>query len=415
MWFVGIDWGDRAHEIAAVDEHGGSGGTLHIAHTADGLQELIHWLLALSARPAAGEEGKQRVHPERIACIVETNAGLLVTALLDAGFPVYPVNPKTLGRRRNPAGAKTDQIDALLLARLGRSDLAELRRLTPQSPLVEELRGLTRDQDHLIGLQTHLLNQLTACLKAAYPAGLTLFSKLQQRATLLFLLRYPSLAEAQAASVDELVAFLRTMPYFPGALVVAQRIYTRLHAAQPLVSSVTARVKARLIQALVSQLLPLLEQIAAYDAEITRLFTSHADAAVFASLPGAGKRLAPRLLAGWGDDKARFTSAADMQGLAGTAPVTWQSGQYRVAHRRMACNKPLRQTLHQFAWHSTEKDAWAKDYYLRKRKEGKSHSVAVRALANQWVRVIHAMWRASTPYDPLILQVARAAHGRAAA
>jgi hypothetical protein len=37
---------------------------------------------------------------------------LLVTALLDAGFavyPVYPVNPKTLGQRRNAAGAKTDQ------------------------------------------------------------------------------------------------------------------------------------------------------------------------------------------------------------------------------------------------------------------------------------------------------------------
>jgi hypothetical protein len=32
-----------------------------------------------------------------------------------------------------------------------------------------------------------------------------------------------------------------------------------------------------------------------------------------------------------------------------------------------------------------------------------------------WVRVIHAMWRASTPYDPLIFHAARAAHGRAAA
>jgi Transposase IS116/IS110/IS902 family len=262
-------------------------------------------------------------------------------------------------------------------------------------------------------LRTRLVNQLTACLKAAYPAGLTLFSKLQQRATLLFLQRYPSLQEARAATVEELVAFLRTMPYFPGALVVAQRIHTRLHAAQPLVSSVTARVKARLIQALVSQLLPLLEQIAGYDAEITQLFTTHADATVFASLPGAGKRLAPRLLAGWGDDKERFASAASMQGLAGTAQVTWQSGQYRVAHRRTACNRLLRQTLHQFAWHSTEKDVWAKDYYFRKRQEGKSHSVAVRALANQWVRVIHAMWRASTPYDPLILHAARASHGRA--
>jgi len=413
MWFVGIDWGDTFHEVAALNEQGASGGTLRVAHTAEGLEGLVGWLLALSVQPSAGAAGTP--DPERIACLVEIRSGLLVTALLEAGFAVYPVNPKTLGQRRNAAGAKTDQIDALLLARLGRSELADLRRLVLQSPLVEELRELTRDQDHLIHLQTRLVNQLTACLKAAYPVGLTLFSKLQQRATLLFLQRYPSFEEAQAASVEELTAFLRTIPYFPGAAVVAQRIFLRLHAAQPLVSPVTARVKARLVQALVSQLLPLLEQLGAYDKEILRLFTAHADAAVFASLPGTGKRLAPRLLVGWGDDKARFASAASMQGWAGTAPVTWQSGQYRVAHRRTACNKPLRQTLHQFAWHSTEKDVWAKDYYVRKRSEGKSHSVAVRALANHWVRVIHAMWRASTPYDPLIFQAARAAHERAVA
>jgi transposase len=172
------------------------------------------------------------------------------------------------------------------------------------------------------------------------------------------------------------------------------------------------RAKAYLIQALLSQLLPLLEHIAGDDAEIARLFALHADHAVFVSLPGAGKRLAPRLLVGWGDDRERSASAASVQGLAGAAPVTWQSGQYRTAHRRTACDQSLRQTLHQFAWHSTEKDAWAHAYYTRKRSEGKSHSVAVRALANQWVRVIHAMWRASTPYDPLIFHAARAAHGR---
>jgi hypothetical protein len=41
MWFVGIDWGDAFHEVAALDEHGGSAGTLRVAHTADGLQELL--------------------------------------------------------------------------------------------------------------------------------------------------------------------------------------------------------------------------------------------------------------------------------------------------------------------------------------------------------------------------------------
>jgi transposase len=61
--------------------------------------------------------------------------------------------------------------------------------------------------------------------------------------------------------------------------------------------------------ALVAQLLPLIEQIASYDKEITNLFLTHADDEIFSSLPGAGKRLAPRLLAEWGDDRTRYTGS----------------------------------------------------------------------------------------------------------
>jgi hypothetical protein len=50
-----------------------------------------------------------------VACIIETNHGLLIAALLAAGYPVSPVNPKTVDRKRGAAGAKTDQIDAYLL------------------------------------------------------------------------------------------------------------------------------------------------------------------------------------------------------------------------------------------------------------------------------------------------------------
>jgi hypothetical protein len=56
--------------------------------------------------------------------------------------------------------------------------------------------------------------------------------------------------------------------------------------------------------ALIVQLLPLVEQIAEYEKEIEQLFLSHGDNEVFSSLPRAGKRLAPRLLAEIGDDPA---------------------------------------------------------------------------------------------------------------
>jgi hypothetical protein len=75
----------------------------------------------------------------------------------------------------NQAFAKTDLIDAYLLARTGRSDFADLRRLRPDSALIQELKTLTRDQESLIASQTSLVNQLIACLKTYYPVALTLF------------------------------------------------------------------------------------------------------------------------------------------------------------------------------------------------------------------------------------------------
>ena len=54
---------------------------------------------------------------------------------------------------------------AYLLAKAGRFDLPDLRRMAPDSPTVAELKTLTRDQDALIQTQTRLVNQLTACLK----------------------------------------------------------------------------------------------------------------------------------------------------------------------------------------------------------------------------------------------------------
>ncbi len=112
----------------------------------------------------------------------------------------------------------------------------------------------------------------------------------------------------------------------------------------------------------------------------------------------ASKRLVPRLLAGWGDDWERYASAASVQALAGTSPVAYERGKYAKAHRRYACVKPFRNVLYQFAWQSTFQEAWAVTYYRRKRQEGKVHSMAVRALANVWVRIIHAMWLPRRPY-----------------
>lgn len=402
MWFAGIDWADTHHDALVIDEAGRQVAARRVSHTQDGLAELTRFLLDIAKTP------------DQVACIIETTQGLLITALLEAGFTIYPVNPKTVDRRRKAAGAKTDTIDAYLLAKTGRSELADLRPLKPDSPIVAELKTLTRDQDALIQSQTRLVNQLTACLKAYYPLALQLFSKVPQRSTLVFLQTYPTPQAAQAASVEQIETTLRK-GHHSNPTKRASHIWQALHAPQLLADAVTTRTKARLMLALLSQLLPLVEQIAAYDKEITRLFLTHADTEVWSSLPGAGKRLAPRLLAEWGDDRTRYAGSSSVQALAGTAPVAFQSGNYAKAHTRYACLKPLRNALYQFAWQSTRQEAWALAYYQRKRAEGKSHRVAVRALANVWVRIIYAMWLTHTCYETATFEAAQRSHGSQAA
>jgi transposase len=404
MWYAGIDWADDHHDVVVLDDAGRQIASKRVAHPAAGLADLTATLSQI-----CGSTPK-----DQLACIVETNRGLLITALLEAGFAVYPVNPKTVDRRRNAAGAKTDQIDAYLLAKVGRADLADLRRLKLDSPLIQELKALTRDQDGLIQSQTRLVNQLTACLKAYYPVALDLFGKLHQPATLAFLRAYPTLDAARSATVDDLVQTLKAAGH-PRAVQVAPRIWQTLQQAHLQADAVTTRTKARLMLALLAQLQPLMAQIAAYDAEIERLFLSHADSALFASLPRAGKRLAPRLLAEIGEDRTRYSDAAGLQALAGTAPVLFQSGNYAKAHRRTACLKPLRNAMQHFAWQSTLQEAWALTYYQRKRAEGKSHSVAVRALANSWLRIIYALWRDGRPYQTEIFTAAQQQQQRKAA
>ena len=92
-----------------------------------------------------------------------------------------------------------------------------------------------------------------------------------------------------------------------------------------------------------------------------------------------------------------------MQGLqcvAGTAPVSFQSGQIQRAKIRWHCDRFLRHTVHLWAGCSLKSCAWAAAYYAAKRKDGMSHACALRCLAQRWLKILWKMWQTHTPYDP---------------
>jgi transposase len=150
-------------------------------------------------------------------------------------------------------------------------------------------------------------------------------SLLQRPASLAFLQAYPTPQAAAQASLEDLTLLLQQAKHRRLARV-GQRMWEHLRQPSLQADAITTRTKSRLMLALVQHLRLLLDQLAAYDKEIIHLVQAHADQPIFSGLPGAGKRLAPRLLAEWGDDRSRYANAESRQALGGTSPVPFESG-----------------------------------------------------------------------------------------
>ncbi|HYK88878.1 MAG TPA: transposase [Acidobacteriota bacterium] len=110
-------------------------------------------------------------------------------------------------------------------------------------------------------------------------------------------------------------------------------------------------------------------------------------------------RKAACLLVAIGSDRSRFGSSLEVAEYAGIAPVTERSGKKIWVHRRFACARFVKQSFHEFATQSILFCDWARCYYDQKKKEGKSHHSAIRALAYLWIRIIYRCWKDRIPYE----------------
>jgi transposase len=178
-------------------------------------------------------------------------------------------------------------------------------------------------------------------------------------------------------------------------------LIAKLHAPAIPVPAWQAEVGSRLTAALMAELAVLSEHIRGVEARLTELLAQHPDAAIFRSLPRVGPVLAAGFIGELGDCRNKSRDASALQALAGTAPVTIQSGPTRKVSFRFACNKPLRYLLQEFARQSAHPggSAWARGYLSNQLERGHSKSRAYRALANRWLVIIFRMWQAGSQYD----------------
>ena len=391
--FLGIDWSHTHHDACFLDERGQVLSRVTVEHTAEGLAHL--------------DRAREQLGVTRAECQVglETAHTLLIDFLWDQGYPnVFVIPPgaiKGARRRYRQTNAHTDQRDAWVIADVVRTDPATLHPWRPDGLLVRQLRTKVSLLQFLTKEIRRLSNRLQAILARYYPAALHVFYDPASPISLLFLQAFSTPDAATSLTRQAFGQFARAHRYRQSDMVLSAA-YARLQAAYPKASATTVAAYRDEAVWLAHHLLAAIEHKKSEIVRLQELFQQHPDHELFASLPGTGDFLAPALLAKFGEDRERFPQPGSLQALAGTCPVTEQSGNSRRVFFRQACDHEFRQITQQWAKASISQSSWAATYWHDVRQHSRSASHAYRCLANRWLAIAWKCWQSRQPYDEAV-------------
>jgi transposase len=394
--FCGIDWAEDHYDVAIVDAAGGVLARRRLADDCLGFQLL----LGLFA-----EHGDCQDDPIPVA--IETPRGLLVACLRRTGRQIYAINPLAVARyreRHSVARAKSDRVDAELLANILRTDQAAHRPVPCDSELAQAIAVLARAQQDAVWNRQHVANQLRSLLRDYFPGFLEAFQDRRPGG-----LAHPDARAVLAIASTPTEAARLRRPQLAAALKRAGRqrgITAACVRLQVIFGRPWLQQLPLVEQAMGQQALALLMQLNAAAqaedalAEATRAaFQQHPDSAILTSFPGLGGLPAARVLAEIGDDRTRFADNRGLKAYAGAAPVTRASGKRRLVLHRTVKNNRLAAVGYLWTFAAIRLSTGARAHYDRRRLTGDRHAAAQRNLFNRFLGCLYYCLQTNQLYD----------------
>src|SRR5919202_1110026 len=377
MICVGLDWAERDHDIVVLAETGELLAELRVGDTLAGVEQIHAVVAPHIAAPAEVVVGTESVH------------GLVVQALVAAGYTVYEINPKASSRyrdRHHLSGAKSDRGDAKLLAEVVRTDRHNHRPYAGNSELAEAVKVLARAHQSLINQRQAHLNELRTTLRQDDPALLVAFPELAAPSArdcpdaLALIERAPTPAHGKRLSQAQIAAALRTAGRQRDIDRRAGHIRQALHSPHLAAPALVTEAYGKAVQASARVIIAMTQR----------------------SLPGLGPLLGARLLGEFGDTPDRFANAKARKNYATTLPVTRASGKVRLVNARHSGNRQLANSCLRFAFSAIQASPGARRYYTALRRRDKTHAQAIRSVANRLVGILHGCLKNRCVYDEAI-------------
>lgn len=383
MHYVGIDLGSRSHVVASIDE---TGAVIIKPTSFDEDQRGYATVLDLLGAPA-----------DTVIAMESTGhyGRNLIAALRWHGFGVAVINPLRTKRfaQEDLKRAKTDSVDALLLARF-----AAQKRLTPSDEhdtATLDLRELVRFHDRMELDHNNRVRQLHRLVSLTFPEFPRHVPVNGIRATMI-LREYPTAQALAGCSVETLAQ------YRCGAQRVgAARARALIEAAAVSIGRHDGAVYRLEARHLCDDLLTLRHRLDEIVADIVRRVQEHPVASLLTTIGGIGPLTAAQIVATVGDP-ARFRSAATFAAYVGVVPGTDQSGLRRPGHAPLSPIGHAR--LRRALWMPTiaaaaqGRNPWLAAYYTRLKAAGKPSKVALVAAMRKLLTAVYSVAKHRQPF-----------------
>jgi transposase len=393
--YCGIDWAERTHDVALVDDTGALVAKRHITDDAAGYKILLELL---------AEYGDTEENPIPVA--IETSRGLLVAVLRTGTRKVFAINPMAAARyrdRHSVSRKKSDAGDALVLANILRTDMHAHRPLPGDSDLGRAIAVLARAQQDALWNRQQIANQLRSLLREYYPAALEAFATwangLCRPEARELLEAVPTPSRAARLTRAQLQAALKRAGRKRGIEAEANRLRDIFRAEWAHQPTLVENALGKQMLALLLQLKAACTAADDLAKAVEEAFPQQPDAEILLSFPGLGIQLAARILAEIGDDRTRFAKARGLKAYAGSSPVTRASGKKSSITRRWVKNDRLNHAGYLWAFAALRHSPGAGAHYRRRREIGDWHAAAQRNLFNRMIDQLYHCLQQGKAYD----------------
>lgn len=390
MIYAGVDIAKMDHVIGAIDETGAEvAKPMPFKNSGAGFDRCVTWLESVAKSPDDVFVGMEATGHYWMACFAHLTA---------AGYRVCVVNPMqvhAMRRLKSLSGVKNDRIDSWLIAEtLRQGDYDETRLATDE---VQALKQLTRYHQSLKQELATVKTQAICVLDAYFPEYAGLFSDTFGSASLRLLAECPIpsvIARKRASTIAKLLS-----EGSHGRLGEAKAAQVKAAAKSSVGIRLGEDAASFQIKTMVSQVEFLNATIAKVEAEVASLLARVEPN--ITTIPGASTTTGAQIVAEIGDVK-RFKNAASIVKYAGLNSGVDESGKFSAEGVPITKHGSpyLRRSLWLAANRARQYDDRLREFYEKKRREGKPHRVAVTAVARKLCHVVYAVMRDGVPYDP---------------